>query len=65
MEHINHMPFIIGSYAAAAAVVGVLIGWVVLDFRTQRRALAALESSGVTRRSSAAPHRPLEAGKQA
>ena len=38
MEHMDHMPFIVGSYAAAAAVIAVLIGWVMLDFRAQRRA---------------------------
>lgn len=53
MEHMEHMPFIVGSYAAAAAVVAVLIGWVTLDFRTQKRALTELEARGVTRRSSA------------
>jgi heme exporter protein D len=66
MEHIDHMPFIVGSYAAAAIVIGVLIGWVMLDFRAQRRALAELEARGVTRRSSGAARRPMEqAGEQA
>jgi heme exporter protein D len=60
MEHIDHMPFIVGSYAAAAAVIGVLIGWVMLDFRAQRRALTELETRGVTRRSAAVARRPLE-----
>ena len=66
MEHIGHMPFIVGSYAAAAAVIGLLIGWVMLDFRAQRRALTELETRGVTRRSSGVAHRPMEhAGEQA
>ena len=52
MEHMEHMPFIVGSYAAAAAVVAILIGWVMIDFRAQKRALAELETRGVTRRSS-------------
>jgi len=61
----EHMPFIIGSYAAAAAVIGVLIGWIALDFRAQKRALAELESRGVTRRSSGAARSPMEqAGEQ-
>ena len=62
MEHMDHMPFIVGSYAAAAAVIAVLIGWVMLDFRAQRRALAELEMRGVTRRSAGAASRPEEPG---
>jgi heme exporter protein D len=54
-EHMAHLPFIIGSYAAACVVVGALIAWVTLDFRTQRRALASLEMRGIARRSAAAP----------
>jgi heme exporter protein D len=53
MEAINHLPFIVGSYAAAFVVVAGLIAWVMLDFRTQRRALADLEMRGVMRRSAA------------
>jgi heme exporter protein D len=51
MEAMNHMPFIVGSYAAACVVIGALIAWVAIDFRTQRRALADLETRGVARRS--------------
>jgi heme exporter protein D len=46
-----HAGFIILSYAAAIAVVAALAGWVILDFRAQRRALGDLEAHGVTRRS--------------
>jgi len=53
MEAMNHLPFIVASYAAAFAVVGILIAWVMLDYRAQRRALADLESRGLTRRSAA------------
>jgi heme exporter protein D len=56
MNAVNHMGFIVASYAAAAAIVGVLIAWVSLDYRTQRLRLADLEMRGVTRRS--APVRP-------
>ena len=56
MNAVNHMGFIVASYAAAAAIVGVLIAWVTLDYRTQRLRLADLEKRGVTRRS--APVRP-------
>ena len=43
--------FIVTSYAAAAIVVALLIGWVVLDYRNQTRRLRALDRSGITRRS--------------
>ncbi len=54
MEAINHLPFIVGSYAAAFVVVALLVAWVMIDFRTQRRALADLEMRGFARRSAAA-----------
>ena len=53
MEAINHLPFIVGSYAAACVVITALIAWVTIDFRVQRRALADLEMRGVARRSTA------------
>jgi len=56
MNAANHMGFIVASYAAAVAIVGILIAWVTLDYRTQRLRLADLEMRGVTRRS--APARP-------
>jgi heme exporter protein D len=43
--------FIVTSYAAAALVVAILIGWIVLDHRSQTQRLRALERSGITRRS--------------
>ena len=57
--------FIVTSYAAAALVVAILIlapeglaafvailiGWIVLDHRSQTQRLRELERSGVTRRS--------------
>jgi heme exporter protein D len=43
--------FIVTSYAAAAIVVALLIGWVVIDYRNQTERLRQLERSGVTRRS--------------
>ena len=43
--------FIVTSYAAAALVVAILIGWIVLDYRNQTQRLRALEESGVVRRS--------------
>jgi len=43
--------FIVTSYAAAGLVVVILIGWIVLDYRSQAQRLRELERSGVTRRS--------------
>lgn len=43
--------FIVMSYAAAAVVVMLLIGWVMLDYRSQIARLRELDRSGVTRRS--------------
>jgi heme exporter protein D len=67
METINHLPFIVGSYVAAFVIVAALIGWVMIDYRTQRRSLAELEMRGLTRRSAdARPERPMtEANEKA
>jgi heme exporter protein D len=54
MEAINHLPFIVGSYAAAFVVIAGLVAWVMIDFRAQRRALADLEMRGIARRSAPA-----------
>ncbi|WP_271510445.1 heme exporter protein CcmD [Bradyrhizobium sp. CCBAU 11357] len=43
--------FIVTSYAAAALVVMILIGWVMLDYRSQTQRLRELEQRGITRRS--------------
>jgi len=43
--------FIVTSYAAAALVVVILIGWIVLDYRSQTLRLRELDRSGITRRS--------------
>jgi heme exporter protein D len=65
METINHLPFIVGSYAAAGGVIAGLITWVMLDFRAQRRALADLEMRGLTRRSaSPRPQMPMAEAKE-
>jgi heme exporter protein D len=48
-----HAAFIIAAYAAAIVVVAGLIGWVVVDYRAQKRVLGDLEAHGVTRRSAA------------
>jgi len=43
--------FIVTSYAAAAIVVVILIGWVIIDYRNQTQRLRELDRSGITRRS--------------
>jgi heme exporter protein D len=43
--------FIVTSYLAAAVVVALLIGWIALDYRSQKQRLRELEESGVSRRS--------------
>ncbi|WGD52785.1 heme exporter protein CcmD [Bradyrhizobium sp. CB1650] len=43
--------FIVTSYAAAAVVVAILIGWVMVDHRNQTQRLRELDRSGITRRS--------------
>ena len=63
MEPASHAAFIIAAYAAAGAVVGGLIAWVMLDYRAQLRTLADLERRGFTRRP--APARAGAAGNQA
>jgi heme exporter protein D len=46
-----HADFIIASYAVAAVVIAALVVWIAFDYAAQRRILAELERSGVTRRS--------------
>jgi heme exporter protein D len=61
----NHIGFIVAAYAAAAVVVGILIAWVAVDYRAQRRHLADLELRGITRRSAAVRTEPaLEQAKE-
>lgn len=43
--------FIVTSYAAAAVVVVILIGWVIIDYRNQTERLRELERTGISRRS--------------
>ena len=47
----SYASFILASYLAAALVVAILIGWIALDYRVQKRHLRELEESGVIRRS--------------
>jgi heme exporter protein D len=45
--------FIVCSYAIAAVVVLMLVGWVIDDHRRQQATLRGLEAKGVTRRNKA------------
>jgi heme exporter protein D len=43
--------FIVTSYLVVLAVVSLLIAWITLDYRRQRKRLSELESGGIVRRS--------------
>jgi heme exporter protein CcmD len=47
----SYASFILASYLAAALVIAILIGWIALDYRIQKRHLRELEESGIIRRS--------------
>lgn len=51
MELGPHAGFILASYGAVVVVLGGLIAGILLDHRTQARALDALEKRGAGRRS--------------
>jgi len=44
--NLPHIGFVIAAYAAALAVVALLIGTILWDHRSLRRALAAHEAKG-------------------
>jgi heme exporter protein D len=46
-----HAAFIVISYVVVCAIVVLLVGWIVGDYRRQLRTLQRLEAEGVTRRS--------------
>jgi heme exporter protein D len=46
-----YAPFIVTSYLLVTAVVLMLIAWITIDYRHQRRHLRELEAGGVLRRS--------------
>jgi heme exporter protein D len=43
--------FIVTSYLVVFAVVVLLIAWIAIDYRRQKRRLSELESDGIARRS--------------
>ena len=46
-----HANFIVGAYAAAIAIVGILVAWVLIERWRLARTLAELEARGIMRRS--------------
>lgn len=64
MPTVDHLSFIVASYAAALIVVVGLVGWIALDYRAQRRALADLETRGLSRRSAARTDTALAPAKE-
>jgi heme exporter protein D len=44
--------FILASYLVVLAVVVLLIAWIAIDYRRQKKRLNELESDGIVRRSS-------------
>ena len=43
--------FIVTSYLVVFGVVILLIAWIAIDYRRQRKRLSELDSEGITRRS--------------
>jgi heme exporter protein D len=43
--------FIVTSYLVVLAVVVLLIAWIAIDYRRQKKRLAELETGGIVRRS--------------
>jgi heme exporter protein D len=50
----DHFVFVAASYAASALVIGALISWIVLAQRARKAELAALDQTGIKRRSDTA-----------
>ena len=46
-----HDGFVFAAYAASLIVIAALIGWIMRSHRARKAELAALEQSGVKRRS--------------
>ena len=47
----SYASFIVTSYLLATGVVLILIAWIAIDYRRQKRRLNELDASGVVRRS--------------
>ncbi|AYG60855.1 heme exporter protein CcmD [Rhizobium jaguaris] len=51
----THPFYVYGSYGFAAGMIIAVIAWTWIDGRLRRREMAALEASGIRRRSQRAP----------
>ncbi|MGV1791543.1 heme exporter protein CcmD [Rhizobium sp. A37_96] len=51
----THPFYVLGSYGFAAVMILAIIAWTWIDGRLRRRELAALEASGIRRRSQRKP----------
>ncbi len=51
----THPFYVFGSYGFAAVMILAVIAWIWIDGRLRHRELAALEASGIRRRSKRAP----------
>ncbi|MFK0164638.1 MULTISPECIES: heme exporter protein CcmD [Rhizobium] len=51
----THPFYVFGSYGFAAVMILAIIAWTWIDGRLRRRELAALEASGIRRRSQRPP----------
>ena len=51
----THPFYVYGSYGFAAVMILAIIAWTWIDGRLRRRELAALEASGIRRRSQRPP----------
>ncbi len=47
----THDLYVAAAYGIAIVVLGILIGWILLDQHLRRRELAELEAAGIRRRS--------------
>jgi heme exporter protein D len=48
-----HLLYVTAAYGLSLAGLVALVGWILLDHRTLKRSLAALEARGVRRRADA------------
>jgi len=50
-QAMTHALYVASAYGVTLVALGGLLGWIVLDGRAAKRALARLEAEGVRRRS--------------
>lgn len=47
----SHFDYVFAAYGISFVILGAIIGWIMLDARSQKKALVALEAQGIRRRS--------------